>query len=70
MEDASGGLFVPKGYVPTVGRKRKQFNDYEGRRMGGSWQKGTGNNTVVPGFVGGFQYFKIKENGGCDEHIR
>ena len=69
MEDETGGLFVPKGSIPTVGRKRKTTSDYEGQRMGGSWQKGTRNNMVDPGFVDGFQYFKIKYNGGCDEHI-
>ena len=29
MEDANGGLFVPEGYVPTVGKKRKIVEDYE-----------------------------------------
>ena len=69
MEDANGGLSVPEGSVPSVGQKRKTTGSYEGWRMGGSWQKVTGNNMVVPRFVGGFQYFKIKDNGRCDENI-
>ena len=69
MEDANGGLSVIEGSIPTVGRKNKIVEDYDGRRMGGSWQKGTGNNMVVPGFVGGFQYLKRKENKGCGENI-
>ena len=28
-----------------------------------------GNNTVVPDFISGFQYFKRKDNEGCDECI-
>ena len=37
--------------------------------MGGSWDKGTRNNMIMLGLIGGFQYFKIKDNGGCNEHI-
>ena len=29
----------------------------------------TGKNTIVPGFVDDFQYFKRKDSGGCDECI-
>ena len=61
MEDANGGLSVPERSVPAVGRKSKIASGYEGWRMGGSWQKGIGNNIGVLGFVGGFQYLKIKK---------
>ena len=64
MEDANGGLSVP-----AIGRKIKIVSGYAGWRMGGSWEKGTGNNTVVPGFISGFQYLKRRNNRGCDEHI-
>ena len=30
MEDANGGLSVLKEYVPTIGRKKKPVDDYEG----------------------------------------
>ena len=30
MEDANGGLFVPEGSIPTVGKKNKTTNNYEG----------------------------------------
>ena len=59
MEDANGGLSVPERSVLAIGRKRKIASSYEGWRMGGSWQKGTRNNTIVLGFIGDFQYFKI-----------
>ena len=36
MEDENGGLYVPEGSVPTIGRKRKIVDDYEGQRMGHS----------------------------------
>ena len=58
MEDANGGLSIQEGLVPTVRRKRKIVVDYERRTMGLSWQKGIGNNTIVLGFLDGFQYFK------------
>ena len=61
MEDENGGLYVPEGSVATTGRKSKTVKDYEGWRMGGSWQKGTRNNTAVHGFIGGFQYLKRKK---------
>ena len=38
-------------------------------KMGGSWYKGIGSNTVVLGFVNGFKYFERKNNRGCDENI-
>ena len=41
--------------------------DYEGLRMGGSWQNGIGNNMAIPRFISGLKYFKRKDNGGCDE---
>ena len=66
MEDANGGLYVPKGFVLTTRKKNKTVDDFKGRKMGGCWQKGTRNNTVVYGFVSVFQYFKRKLNGGCD----
>ena len=69
MEGENGGLYVPEGSVPVVGWKRKKAGGYEGLRMGGSLQKGTRNNTFVLGFVGGFQYFERKNNGGRDERI-
>ena len=50
MEDY---LYQKDLYLP-LGWKTKTTDDYEGQRMGGSWQKGTGNNTAIPGFVGGF----------------
>ena len=55
-------------YLPLGGKKT--VDDYEGWIMGGSWQKGTGNNTVVPSFVDEFEYFKRKNNRGHDERIR
>ena len=30
MEDANGGLSVPKGSIPSIGRKRKTISGYEG----------------------------------------
>ena len=36
MEDANGGLFVPKGFIPTSRKKNKTTDDYEGQRMGSS----------------------------------
>ena len=36
MEYENGGLYVTEGSIPTIGQKRKIFNDYEGQRMGGS----------------------------------
>ena len=30
MEDENGGLSVQKGYIPTVGKKIKTTDDYEG----------------------------------------
>ena len=65
MEDY---LYQKDLYLP-LGRKEKIADDYEGWRMGVSWQKGTRNNTVVPGFVGALQYFERKNNKGCDERI-
>ena len=38
-------------------------------KNGSSLQKGTWNNRVVPGFVGGLQYFEINNNKGYDERI-
>ena len=58
MEDY---LYQKDLYLP-LGRKAKIADDYEGWRMGVSWQKRIGNNTTVPGFVGGFQYFKRKKH--------
>ena len=69
MEDVNGRLFILEGLVPTIGWKNKTTGDYEGWRMGGSWNKYTGNNMVVPRFVVEFQYLKRKDNRGCDEHI-
>lgn len=36
MEDADGRLFISEGYIPTIGWNSKEFDDHEGRRMGGS----------------------------------
>ena len=66
MEDADGRLFILEGSIPTIGWNNKEVDDHEGRRMGGSWQKGSRNNTVEPDSVGGFQYFKRKDNEGFD----
>ena len=33
MEDANGGLSIPEGSIPTIGRKNKTVNDYEGQTM-------------------------------------
>ena len=30
MEDENGGLSVPEGFVPVVGKKRKIIDGYEG----------------------------------------
>ena len=30
MEDENGGLSVPEGSIPTIGRKNKTSGDYEG----------------------------------------
>ena len=68
MEDANGRLFISEGSIPIIGWNSKESDDHEGRRMGGSWQKGTRNDTVESGNVGRFQYFEIKYNegdGGC-----
>ena len=54
MEDANGGLSVPKWSIPTIGWKIKIVHDYEGIRMGGYGKNGTGNNTVVTRFSGAF----------------
>ena len=69
MEDENGGLSIPEVSIPIIGRKNKIVNNYEGQKMGGYWQKGTGNNTIVPNFVSGFEYFERKYNRECDEHI-
>ena len=66
MEDANGGLSVIEGSIPIVGWKNKTIGDYEGCKMGGSWQKGTQNNGDVAGLIGGFQYIKVKDNIWCD----
>ena len=36
MEDVNGILSILEGYFPTIGRKRKDVDEYEGRRMGDS----------------------------------
>ena len=64
MEDANGGLSIPKGSIPTIRRKIKTTDDYEGWRMGGSWQKDTGNNTIASGLVSGFNISKEKTTEG------
>ena len=69
MEDANGGLYILEGFIPTIGKKRKIVGSYEGWRMRGSQRKRTGNNTIVPIFVDGFQYFEIKDNRGSNEDI-
>ena len=66
MEDADGILFISKGYLPTIGHKRKAIDKYEGWIMGGSWHKGTRNDKTEPVNVGDFQYFEIKDNKGAD----
>jgi hypothetical protein len=37
--------------------------------MGGSWQKGTGNDTTVLGSINEFQYFKRKDKRWSTERI-
>ena len=69
MEDANGILSISEGSFPTIGRKSKAFGKYEGWRMRDSWQKGNGKNTIVPGNIDGFQYFKRNDNKGFDEGI-
>ena len=53
MEDEKGGIYVLEGSISSIGEKRKRNDNYEGQRMGGSWPKGIGNNTVVNGFISG-----------------
>ena len=36
MEDANGGLSIPEGSIPTIGRNNKIVDDYERWRMRGS----------------------------------
>ena len=31
-----GRLFILEGYIPTIGWNNKEFDGYEGQRMGGS----------------------------------
>ena len=62
MEDAYGRLFISEGSIPTIGWTKKEADDHEGQRMGGSGQKGTGNDTDEPNNIDGFQYFKRKDN--------
>ena len=69
MEDADGRLFISEGSIPTIGWNRKEYDNHEGWRMGGSWQKGTSNDIDEPGSISGFQYFKRKEKEGADGHI-
>jgi hypothetical protein len=69
MEDADGKLFISEGFIPTIGWNRKEDDGHEGQRMGGSLKKGTRNDMTEPGSVGGFQYFKRKNNEGDDGHI-
>jgi len=69
MKDEDGVLFISEGSLPTVGRKSKIVDKYEGCRMVDSSLKGTGNNMDFPGRDIGFKYFEIKYNGGFDEHI-
>jgi len=66
MEDADGILFILEGSISTIGWNSKEFDDHEGRRMGGSWQKGTRNDMDEPDSVDGFQYFERKDNEGVD----
>ena len=67
MKDADGRLFISEGSIPTIDQSSKEVGDHEGQRMGYSWQKGSRNDTAEPGSVGGFQYFKRKDNEGFDE---
>ena len=69
MEDAYGILFISEGYIPTIGWNIKEFDVHEGWIMGGSWQKGTRNDTTKPGSICGFQYFERKYNEGVDACI-
>jgi hypothetical protein len=36
MEDADGRLFILEGSIPAIRWNRKEANDHEGGRMGGS----------------------------------
>jgi hypothetical protein len=47
----------------------KEADNLEGRRLGGSRQKETMNDTVDSESVGGFQYFKRKDNEETDGFI-
>ena len=66
MEDEDGRLFISEGSIPIIGWNSKEFDGHEGRRMGGSWLKGTRNDTFDLGSVSGFQYFERKDNEGAD----
>jgi len=59
MEDAYGILSISKGYLPTIWWKIKSSSEFEGR-LGDSLQKGIGNDMVMLGSIGGFQYFERK----------
>ena len=57
MEDY---LYQKDLYLP-LGRKAK--------KLAAMKDEGTGNNTAVPSFVSGLQYFERKNNKGCDKRI-
>ena len=69
IEYIDGKLFISEGSIPTIGWTNKEVDDHEGRRMRGSWLKGTSNDTTEPDNIDGFQYFKRKDNKGDYEHI-
>ena len=51
-----------RNIVPTIEKKIKESNGYDGCIIGGSRQKGSGNNIVVSGSISGIQHFKANNN--------
>jgi len=51
VEDANGILFVSERSIHTIVRKNKEADEYDRHIMRDSHQKGTWNNTVVPGDI-------------------
>jgi len=69
MEYANGILSISEGSFPTIGRKSKAVREYEGWNMGGSWQKVTRNDTVVPVIIDVLKNLKRKEKIAYNEGI-
>ena len=56
-------------YIP-LGEKTKQLMTMKDEEREFLDRKTLGTIQLMLGFVGGFQYFERKDNGGCDERIR